>query len=85
MNKTGNYRKLTMWRVNITCDGEAWKRYGAEFKTMAGNYQGELIGSKKLPDGTRIMSYKIEDVSEADEFQEKCAAFPGFTSDFESL
>jgi hypothetical protein len=44
-----------------------------------------VISSKKLPDGTRIMAYKIEDVSDAEEFQEKCANFPGFTSDFESL
>jgi hypothetical protein len=36
-----------MWRVNITCDGEVWKRYGAEFKIIAGNYQSKLIGSKK--------------------------------------
>lgn len=74
-----------MWRVNITCSGDAWKIHGAEFKTMAQNYQGEVISSKKLPDGTRIMAYKIEDVSDAEEFQEKCANFPGFTSDFESL
>lgn len=36
-----------MWRVNITCDSEAWKVYGAEFKKMVENYQAELIGSKK--------------------------------------
>ena len=77
--------KLTMWHVNITCDGAAWKRYAAEFQTMAEEYQSELIGSKKMPDGTSIMSYKIEDVSDAEEFQEKCANFPGFTSDLESL
>ncbi|MTJ06216.1 hypothetical protein [Anabaena sp. UHCC 0204] len=74
-----------MWRVNITCDGEAWKVSGAEFKKMVENYQAELIGSKKMPDGTRIMGYKIEDVSEAESFQEECAKFVGFTSDFESL
>jgi hypothetical protein len=74
-----------MWRVNITCDGEAWKRYGADFKTMTDKYQGELIGSKKMPDGMRIMSYKVEDVSDAETFQEECANFAGFTADFESL
>ncbi|MEO3707002.1 hypothetical protein [Trichormus azollae] len=68
-----------MWRVNITCDGEVWKRYGAEFKTIAGNHQSKLIGSEKMPDGICIMSYKIEDVSYAEELQEKCASFPGFT------
>lgn len=74
-----------MWRVNITCSGEAWKRYAVDFKAMANKYQGELIGSKKMPDETRIMSYKIEDVSDAEAFQEDCTKFTGFTSDFESL
>ena len=74
-----------MWRVNITCDGEAWKLSGAEFKKMAENYQTELIGSKKMPDGNRIMSYKIEDVSEAEALQEECTKFVGFISDFEAL
>jgi hypothetical protein len=70
---------------HITCDGEAWKVYGAEFKKMVENYQAELIGSKKMPDGKRIMSYKIEDVSEAEAFQEQCTNFIGFISDFEAL
>ena len=74
-----------MWQVNITCSGDAWKIYGTEFKAIAEKYQGELIGSKKMPDGTRIMSYKIEDVSDAEAFQEDCANFAGFTTDFESL
>jgi hypothetical protein len=74
-----------MWRVNITCSAEDWKVSGAEFKKMAANYQAELIGSKKMPDGTRIMGYKIEDVSDAEEFQENISKFPGFISDFESL
>lgn len=38
-----------------------------------------------MPDGTRIMGYKIEDVSEAEAFQEECAKFVGFISDFEAL
>ncbi|MBE9033831.1 hypothetical protein [aff. Roholtiella sp. LEGE 12411] len=74
-----------MWRVNITCSGDAWKRYAIDFKTTADKYQGELISSKKMPDGTRIMAYKIEDVSDAEAFQEDCVKFDGFTTDFESL
>ena len=74
-----------MWRVNITCDSEAWKLYAVEFKKMVEKYQVELIGSKKMPDGTRIMGYKIEDVSEAEAFQEECTKFVGFISDFEAL
>ena len=74
-----------MWKVNITCNEEAWKLYGVEFKTLAGKYKSELIGSKKMPNGIRIMAYKIEDVSEAEAFQEECVKFGGFTSDFEAL
>ncbi len=74
-----------MWRVNINCSGEAWKQFGAEFKTMTQKYQCELIASKKMPDETRIMAYKIEDIGDAEAFQEDCAKFTGFTSDFESL
>jgi len=74
-----------MWRINITCDSEAWKVSGVEFKKMVEKYQCELIGSKKMPDGNRIMSYKMEDVSEAEAFQEECTKFMGFISDFEAL
>ncbi|MBD2667164.1 hypothetical protein B6N60_04334 [Richelia sinica FACHB-800] len=74
-----------MWRINITCSGEAWKHHGAAFKAMAEKYQGECISSKKKPDGTRIMEYKVEDVSDAESFQEDCQNFSGFLADFESL
>ena len=74
-----------MWRVNITCDDQAWKLSGVEFKKIAENYKGELIGSKKMPDVKRIMSYKIEDISEAEAFQEQCTKFIGFVADFEAL
>ncbi|MEB3309770.1 MAG: hypothetical protein VKJ02_06015 [Snowella sp.] len=74
-----------MWKVNITCDGQAWKQSGAEFKAMTQNYACELIVSQKLPDETRIMAYKIEDLDEAETFQENCTKFAGFTADYESL
>ena len=74
-----------MWRVNVTCSGEAWKNCGAEFKILLEKYKFELIDSKKMPDGKRIMGYKIEDVSDAESLQEDCAKFAGFQSDFESL
>jgi hypothetical protein len=38
-----------------------------------------------MPDGKRIMSYKIEDISEAEAFAEECTKFVGFTGDFASL
>jgi hypothetical protein len=74
-----------MWRVSITCSGDAWKRYAVDFKSLADKYQGECITSKKMPDGTRIMDYKIEDVSDAEAFGEDCTNFAGFTAYFESL
>ena len=74
-----------MWQVNISCNGDAWKLYGTQFKAMVQKYPAQLITSKKMPDDTRIMAYKIEDISDAETFQEDCTKFPGFTSDYESL
>ncbi|MEA5603907.1 hypothetical protein [Nostoc sp. UHCC 0252] len=74
-----------MWLVNITCSTDAWKLHGTDFKAIAEKYKGELVSSKKMPDGKRIMSYKIEDVSDAETFQEDCAKLAGFLTDFESL
>jgi hypothetical protein len=74
-----------MWRVNIRCDEAAWKAFGADFKAMTSTYPCELIGSQKMPDGSRIMGYKIETVDEAETFQEMCEKFAGFTTDYESL
>jgi hypothetical protein len=52
---------------------------------MTATYPCELIGSQKMPDGSRIMCYKIESVDEAETFQEMCEKFAGFTTDYESL
>lgn len=74
-----------MWLVNITCSNDAWKRYATEFTAIADKYQGTCVSSKKMPDGTRLMQFKIEDVSDAEAFQGDCASFAGFTADFESV
>lgn len=74
-----------MWQVNVTCSGEAWKLYAADFKAMIEKYTYELVVSKKLPNEQRIMGYKIEDVSDAESFVEDSIKFPGFTADFESF
>ena len=34
--------EFNMWRVNITCSGDAWKRYGSDFKEMTKTYFEEL-------------------------------------------
>lgn len=74
-----------MWLVTITCSDDAWKRHAADFTTMADKYQGNCISSKKMPDGKRFMEYKIEDVGDAEAFQDECQKFEGFTVQFESL
>jgi hypothetical protein len=74
-----------MSRITITCSGEAWKQSAIDFKSMADKYQADSISSKKMPNGTRIMEYKVEDFSNAEAFQQDCASLAGFTADFESL
>ncbi|MFN5893621.1 MAG: hypothetical protein ACK45Z_13460, partial [Dolichospermum sp.] len=71
--------------LNIYCDYQSWKLSVFEFNKIEENYKGELMGSKKMPDGKRIMSYKIEDISEAEAFAEECTKFVGFTGYFASL
>jgi hypothetical protein len=74
-----------MWRVIISCSAEAWKAHAVEFKAIAQTYPGSCISSKKMPDGQRFMEYKIEDVSDAESFQDDCLNLSGFTAQFESL
>ena len=75
-----------MWRVTINCSAESWGMQGNAFKAIAEQYKGKPISSKKMKDDQRrIMEYEIEEVSDAEEFVEKCLALPGFTAFFESL
>lgn len=75
-----------MWRVTIQCSADSWSQFGAAFKTIAEQYEGKPISSKKMKDdGRRIMEYQLEDVSEAEEFAEACLNLEGFTAFFESM
>ncbi len=75
-----------MWKVTIQCSDDSWRIQGAAFKEIAAKYPVTLISSKKMPgDDRRIMSYQIEDVSDAEEFTEECLKMPGFIAMFESL
>ncbi len=74
-----------MWLVTITCSTDAWKFYSADFEAMANKYQGTCVSSKKMPDGKRFMEYKIEDVGDAEAFQDECQNLEGFTATFESF
>lgn len=75
-----------MWLVTITCSAEAWKLHSAQFLAIASKYAGMPVSSKKMKaDGDRIMQYKVEEVGDAEAFEEECAALPDFTAMFESL
>ena len=74
-----------MWLVIITCSGDAWKRYGTDFLALAGKYPSTIVSSKKTPDGKRFMEYQIEDVGDAEDFEQECQNLDGFTARFESL
>jgi len=75
-----------MWLVTITCSAEAWKRDSAKFLAIASKYAGIPVSSKKMKaDGDRIMQYELEDVGDAEAFEEECATLPDFTAMFESL
>jgi hypothetical protein len=75
-----------MWRVTIQCSDDSWRFHGAAFKVMADKYPGTLISSKKMPgDDRRIMSYQIEDVSDAEDFVADCLQMEGLAAMFEAL
>jgi hypothetical protein len=75
-----------MWRVTIQCSDDSWRIHAKAFKTLVEKYPATLLSSKKMPaDDRRIMSYQLEDVSDAEEFTDECQSFTGFTALFESL
>ncbi|WP_310486770.1 hypothetical protein [Chamaesiphon sp. VAR_69_metabat_338] len=75
-----------MWRVTINCSAEDWRIHGAAFKELATKYPASLLSSKKMHgDERRIMEYKIEQVSDAEDFTDACLTIPGFSALFESL
>jgi hypothetical protein len=79
-------RLSIMWRVTIQCSDDSWRVQGAAFKLIADKYPATLLSSKKMPgDDRRIMSYQIEDVSDAEAFAEECSSMDGFMGVFESL
>jgi hypothetical protein len=75
-----------MWKVTIQCSDDSWRIQANSFKAIAEKYPSTLISSKKMPgDDRRIMSYQLEEVSDAEEFTEECLTLDGFTAMFESL
>ena len=75
-----------MWKVTIQCSDESWRIQATAFKAIAEKYPATLISSKKMPgDDRRIMSYQLENVSDAEEFTEECLTLDGLSAMFESL
>ena len=75
-----------MWLITVQCSDDSWKIHGKTFKSIAEKYPVSLISSKKMPgNDRRIMTYKLEDVSDAEEFTDECQGLEGFTAMFESL
>lgn len=75
-----------MWRVLVNCSAEAWTEHSVAFKAIADRYAGEPGITRKMQgDQRRTMEYKLEDVSDAEEFVEACMALTGFMALFESL
>jgi hypothetical protein len=75
-----------MWQITIQCSDDSWRIHGTAFKAIAAKYPSTLLSSRKMPgDDRRVMSYQIEDVSDAEEFTDACLTLDGFTAMFESL
>jgi hypothetical protein len=75
-----------MWRVIIQCSAESWANHAKAFKAMAVKYPGEAIASKKMKgDERRIMEYRLENVSDAEDFVAECMTLEGFLATFEAL
>jgi hypothetical protein len=75
-----------MWRVIIHCSGDAWKLHAKDFNAIAAKYPATPLSTKKMrEDERRIMEYQLENVSDAEEFQDDCMTLEGFTAMFEAL
>jgi hypothetical protein len=86
LNIKTQFRLSIMWRVTIQCSDDSWRVQATAFKSIAEKYPGTLLSSKKMPgDDRRIMSYQLEDVSDAEAFAEECLSLDGFMAMFESL
>jgi hypothetical protein len=75
-----------MWRVIIQCSAESWANHAKEFKAIAAQFPAETIASKKMKgDERRIMEYRLENVSDAEDFVAACLGLEGFQALFEAL
>lgn len=75
-----------MWRVTVNCSAESWRISATAFNAILAKYPATPIGSKKFRDDERReMDFQLDDVNDAESFQEECMTLDGFTAQFESL
>jgi outer membrane protein assembly factor BamD (BamD/ComL family) len=75
-----------MWRIIIQCSAESWRNHAKDFEAIASQYPATPLSSKKMKDDERrILEYRLENVSDAEEFVEACTTLDGFSGTFESL
>ncbi|XGV99987.1 MAG: hypothetical protein ACAF41_13765 [Leptolyngbya sp. BL-A-14] len=75
-----------MWLVTVYCSAESWRNAAQAFNAIVGKYAVKPLSTKKMKDDERrIMTFEVEDVGDAEAFQEECMTLDGFTAHFESL
>lgn len=75
-----------MWRVIVNCSADSWRTQANAFNAILAKYAAKPLSSKKMQDDERrIMDFQIDDVSDAESFQDECATLEGFTAQFEAL
>ena len=75
-----------MWRVIVYCSADSWRTRAKDFNAIVAKYGAKSLSSKKMKeDERRIMEFQIENVDEAESFQDECLLIEGFTAQFEAL
>ena len=75
-----------MWLVTIYCSAESWRKDANAFNTIMARYAVKPLSTKKMKeDERRIMTFEVEDVGDAEAFQDECMTLDGFTAQFEAM
>lgn len=75
-----------MWLVTIYCSAESWRKDASAFNAIVAKYAAKPLSTKKMKDDERrVMTFELDDVSDAEALQEECMTLDGFIAQFESL
>ena len=75
-----------MWLVTVYCSAESWRQAATAFNAIVAKYTIKPLSTKKMKDDERrIMTFELDDVGDAEAFQDECMTLEGFTAQFESL